>query len=464
MQITVTQDHVKELLNKQITRFFQNVQVNASIEEKRLVRIEVKIANRNLLQWLIHQTDAIKTYWRDRENEFEMAGVGEADQVSGEIAEDDTGPLFERLKKYLRGKYPRLRYYGGIRFDQQRKSDPYWQRFGAYRFIVPLFEMYFDGNSTYFACNFLFNPLKNSEHQLSFLQERLHQISWTPPDYFSGLPELLSRRDYPDRRGWWRNIRAALRLFAQKSLEKVVLARKSEFEFSDNLNPLQMLQLLQQTEPTAYYFCFQPLKNYAFIGGTPERLYRRTGGEIISEAVAGTRTRGQTAEEDAQLEHALLHSEKELREHRFVVNSVRETLQRICSQVFENPKIFVLKLSRVQHLYGKIRGVLRSDATDREILNLLHPTPAVGGVPKNIAREKIAELEGFDRGWYAGPIGWVGQDAAEFAVAIRSGLVAENKLFLYSGAGIVAGSHPEKEWEEIESKIGNFLKALDCDV
>lgn len=91
-------------------------------------------------------------------------------------------------------------------------------------------------------------------------------------------------------------------------------------------------------------------------------------------------------------------------------------------------------------------------------MSYLHPTPAVGGFPREAALREIAALEPFDRGWYAGPIGWVGKDAAEFAVAIRSGLVAGDRVNLYSGAGIVPGSSPDKEWEEIENKIGNFIK------
>ncbi|MEZ4744549.1 MAG: chorismate-binding protein [Calditrichia bacterium] len=94
---------------------------------------------------------------------------------------------------------------------------------------------------------------------------------------------------------------------------------------------------------------------------------------------------------------------------------------------------------------------------------MLHPTPAVGGYPKDLALPKISELEPFDRGWYAGPIGWFSKNAAEFAVAIRSGMVYHNKLLLYAGAGIVPGSEPEKEWDELENKISNFMRALNIE-
>ena len=121
-------------------------------------------------------------------------------------------------------------------------------------------------------------------------------------------------------------------------------------------------------------------------------------------------------------------------------------------------KTFILKLSRLQHLYSNIRGLLKDGIGDSDILQHLHPTPAVGWYPKNEAMRYIEDIEPFDRGWYAGPVGWVSSDAAEFAVAIRSAITTENKLILYAGAGIVPGSDPEKEWAEIENKIANYLK------
>jgi len=119
-----------------------------------------------------------------------------------------------------------------------------------------------------------------------------------------------------------------------------------------------------------------------------------------------------------------------------------------------------MKLVRVQHLMTGIEGELNKDISDQEILECLHPTPAVGGYPQDKAKELIAEIEPFDRGWYSGPVGWISKDSADFAVAIRSGLITKNKLRIYAGAGIVKGSDPDNEWNEIESKIATFLKVL----
>ena len=120
----------------------------------------------------------------------------------------------------------------------------------------------------------------------------------------------------------------------------------------------------------------------------------------------------------------------------------------------------MLKLARVQHILKRFRFSLKKSVSDFELINALHPTAAVGGYPKENIKNEIHALEQFDRGWYAAPVGWIGKDASEFAVAIRSGLIDKDTLYLYSGAGIIDGSVSESEWDEIENKISNFLKAL----
>jgi menaquinone-specific isochorismate synthase len=189
-------------------------------------------------------------------------------------------------------------------------------------------------------------------------------------------------------------------------------------------------------------------------------LYQRNNGTIYSEAIAGTRPRGKNEFEDCVLERELLDSDKERREHAFVIESIQESLNSLCKEVIASKEISVIKLRRLQHLYSKFHGKLKDNISDADILSALHPTPAVGGVPGKEALEQIQTMEPFHRGWYAAPIGWIGYNSAEFAVAIRSGLVNGKSLALYSGGGIVEGSDVNSEWHEIENKIGNFLKAL----
>jgi menaquinone-specific isochorismate synthase len=181
---------------------------------------------------------------------------------------------------------------------------------------------------------------------------------------------------------------------------------------------------------------------------------------VFSEAVAGTRGRGETPDADAALREELLTSEKERREHAFVQRALEEALRTLCTTVDGADTPSDLALARGRHLHAPIRGTLRPETSTVDLLEALHPTPAVGGVPRGAALTAIREQEPFDRGWYAGPVGWMGPDAADFAVGIRSGLLHPDRLALFSGAGIVEGSRPDREWAEIEQKIADFAAVL----
>ena len=156
----------------------------------------------------------------------------------------------------------------------------------------------------------------------------------------------------------------------------------------------------------------------------------------------------------------MLSNEKELREHRFVLRMLREHFQRYCSSSREAEAPELLRLRHCQHLYTRMEGLLNDSECDAALLGALHPTPAVGGTPRDRALAWIQAEEPFDRGIYAAPVGWVDYDGCDFCVAIRSGLVQDNQLIVYTGTGIVPGSLPAGEWAEIEQKMGDFLDIL----
>ncbi len=221
-----------------------------------------------------------------------------------------------------------------------------------------------------------------------------------------------------------------------------------------------MLSKLKEVEPNAYHFYIQPQAGSAFIGATPERLYKRQHQFIETEAVAGTCQRGATPEQDERLAKHLLLSDKDYREHIMVRNNIKAVLAPLCQYFEVKDQVELIKQSKVQHLYSYLHGQLLENISDLQLLNILHPTPAVGGLPRDSALKHIEKLEPFDRGWYAGPVGWVGKDAAEFAVGIRSGLLNGKSLRLFAGAGVIQGSIPQLEWDEMETKISAFMSAL----
>ena len=424
----------------------------------RIERVEVPTGRTDPLRWLSEQEALPKLYWSGRDARAGVAAAGMADQISG--GTQDFGLLEEHLSVVpeLAAGDPRLRYYGGLRFDPETEPAGEWAGFGTFRFVLPRFELFSEGEGATLACN-LFLPRDTGRRR-----ELLEQIDLLPlPGGKTGEAELpipVSRMDAPDYGGWARNIEWSLSAFNETSLDKVVLARRAEFGFAEEPDPVALFERLKAATPGCSHFYVEPEAGTAFVGASPERLFRREGRIVRSEALAGTRPRSDSAEADAGLREELLASEKDRAEHGYVRRSVGETLGELCEKMEVEGKTSEMKLARGRHLVSRMRGVLREGVGDGDLLRALHPTPAVGGHPKDRALAAIRDLEPFDRGLYAGPVGWIGGSGAEFAVGIRSGLVRGRQVALFSGAGIVAGSTPEGEWAEIEQKISDFTKVF----
>jgi menaquinone-specific isochorismate synthase len=448
-----------QVISTQIQQFFRDdLPALPLAAQDCILRVEVPMAWGSPLSWLSHQNAGVKTYWVDRDRSFTMAGIGAVDLITGDrpIHYDR---VFQRLRKYLSPLYPQVRYYGGVSFEQSRIIDPSWQLFGNYRFIVPRFELCTHQHHTYFACNFRLGCEEDPQERLADILAALDQLNFNlslDRDRLPLLPLLRDRIDLPDRVSWYRNLDLALSAFDRLNLDKIVLARQSRLEFTAPLHPPSLLLSLQPQNPHSYHFCFQLNPKVAFIGTSPERLYARQDRTLQTEAIAGTRPRGKSSQIDRELSDNLLNSSKDIHEHQLVVQNLHSTLDLLCDSVRIDRQLGILKLSKVQHLYTHCHGTLKPHITDAQILPKLHPTPAVGGFPRPQALQLIQEIEPFERGWYAAPVGWVGYDSAEFAVAIRSGLIDRDRLLLFSGAGIVRGSQPEEEWSEINNKIRHF--------
>ena len=420
---------------------------------ERVVRVQVQVSPTSPLRWLGAQGAYPRLYWSSRGSESGVAAVGAADLLEGEPGED-AADLRKRLSPLLEAGDPGVRYYGGLRFDPAHGTDVAWAAFGSYRFVLPRFELRSGESGAILSCNLV---LPRDAMRREEILEQIENLSF-PEDLDGGLPVPLSRTDSPDYPGWRENVEGALSAFAGGDLGKVVLARRTELGFSGEVDAVLLAERLETATPGCFHFYVEPEKGTAFLGASPERLFRREGRAIQSEAVAGTRPRGASEADDALLREELLASEKDLSEHAYVRMSIDEALGALCEELEVGQDISEMKLARGRHLRSRVRGTLREGVTDADVLCSLHPTPAVGGYPRCGAVEKIRELEPFDRGWYAGPIGWIGAEGAEFAVGIRSALAREGRLALYSGAGIVAGSVPEDEWAEIEGKIGDFTR------
>ena len=253
----------------------------------------------------------------------------------------------------------------------------------------------------------------------------------------------------------------ALECIAAGEFRKIVLARAQDLAADRPLHPLRVLNGLRQRFPDCYSFSFANGRGQSFIGASPERLVRVSKGVLETEALAGSARRGGGASEDAALATALLHSEKDFREQREVFDDIVARLTPLGLALEFSPQPQIRRLANVQHLHTPVRAVLPERVRLLDVLAALHPTPAVGGSPREAALACIRDLEGFPRGLYAGTLGWLNaRGGGEFFVGIRSALVDGATARVYAGAGIVAGSNPEKEFAETELKFRAMLDAL----
>ncbi|WP_068772769.1 isochorismate synthase [Termitidicoccus mucosus] len=253
----------------------------------------------------------------------------------------------------------------------------------------------------------------------------------------------------------------ALELIADGDFQKIVLARAKDIRAAEALHPLRVLNGLRQRFGDCYSFSLANGRGQSFIGASPERLLRVRDGRLLTEALAGSARRGATASEDAALGGELLRNEKDLREHRHVLDSIVRRLAPLGLQLSFSEKPGLRRLANVQHLHTPVEAALPPTVRLLDALARLHPTPAVGGTPREAAIARIRELEDFPRGLYAGAIGWIdSRGGGEFFVGLRTALLEGDRARLYAGAGIVAGSSPEKELAETELKFQAMQTAL----
>ncbi|HAT13042.1 MAG TPA: isochorismate synthase [Microcoleaceae bacterium UBA11344] len=257
------------------------------------------------------------------------------------------------------------------------------------------------------------------------------------------------------------SVKSALELIESKYFSKIVLSQainvisQTPFSLIDSLNNLRL------SYPDCYVFSTSNGQGQNFIGASPERLISIHNNQLSTDALAGSAPRGKTEAEDANLARGLLHSEKDIREHQVVIDFIVDRLSKLGITPNFSPLPRLLQLSNIQHLWTPITAQIPADIHLLKILAQLHPTPAVAGVPRDIALEQIRRCETCDRSLYAAPIGWIDRRGnGEFAVGIRSALIDGDRAILYAGAGIVAGSEPEKELAEIQLKLQPLLNAL----
>jgi menaquinone-specific isochorismate synthase len=440
-------------------------QINAALParnkgQKKLYRFVADVDGTSLLDWLCIQKACPKTYWSSRKKNLQMAGLGAADIIANE-ASLSLEQALTKIEKNLASAEGAVRYYGSICFDREDPPEEPWNQFGRFYFLVPQFELFKENERYFFAFNVVYEPGSSRDHIIEKMLSSLEGLNFNNECESKSLTaSVISRTDSPDKSKWQENILRVIDTMRSENIQKIVLSRKSVFRMSQTIDPIALLKQVSASSINTYDFCFQLDEENTFTGCSPECLYRKDQDNIYSEAIAGTCLAGESIMEQQHFQEKLLNSPKESEEHKYVFDEIKSNLNKICSKTHVLDKRGIIPLRHVQHFCSKLGGILKEEINTQQILETLHPTSAVHGYPKEAAKSQIRKYEDFSRGLYAGPVGWIGKDQAEFAVGIRSALVQNDEISLFAGAGIISSSDPASEWDETENKLRQFVEVI----
>jgi len=405
-------------------------------------------------------------YWENREKTRKIAGIGHAARLTstdGDARFEDIRTQWQRLSSVIvkeeGDQSPVL--FGGFSFDPENRRKSEWERFPAALFVVPQIQLVEKDGRTFVSINLISEDTAAAADfdRLRVIRDRLIHEAQVKERGTAVKPDVLRIREYA-KADYLRAVEGVRDGIREGGPEKVVIARSVGLEFKTRVRHSEVLEHLAAEQQESYLFGLENGGDF-FFGATPERLVKMEDGRSLTACVAGSIRRGKTAEEDRMLGEGLLKDPKNREEHQFVVEMIGDVFRSFCSDIHIPAGPRLLKVRDIQHLFTPVEGKPNAGTDLLDLVQALHPTPALGGTPRNEALRMIRENEKMDRGFYGAPIGWMDTDGdGEFAVAIRSGLLKGDRAHLYAGGGIVGGSVPEEEYEETWVKFRPMMRAL----
>ncbi len=354
----------------------------------------------------------------------------------------------EVLDQYLEQEDVLL--FGGRRFDPLKNIGNEWRTLGDLYLFLPRIHFQNDKDKTTLVFNFIQADIDENGKIKADVLFHIHELL-TFNEESQLNPYFAFDHQLPGEREWGRKISGCLNIFSDGRIGKIVLSRKQIFTSKANTD--LKTQLAKAEVQGNYIFYFKYSEEDAFLSLSPEKLFSIRNGRIEVDALAGSTPRGKSKADDDRLGNELLSNQKELNEHRFVTDSIIDALTELGLMPEFTVAETLLKLPYIQHIHSLISCPLGRHTKILDLIDKLHPTPAVGGSPREMAMENIRAFEPFDRGLYAAPMGIIGKSYSELIVGIRSALINGKNLHIYGGAGIVPGSTAEKEWNETQNKM-----------
>ena len=407
-----------------------------------------------------------RMFWQNREKTFTLVGLGHAHVLSAnshhgrfEQIKEDWHSLCKQIVNEEREVQPIL--FGGFAFDPLNEIYSEWTQFPEAYFAVPTFQLIIKDDRAFVSIHLI---TKNEETFAEFDALRKERDKLIHSAQVSELKKyrkpLVVKRKEIKKEQYLESIKRVTAVIKAQQAEKVVIARAMKLSFDQSLAPAAALYQVSEEQPESFLFGLEA-ENQFFFGATPERLVKVQDRQALSTCLAGSTPRGKTVEIDAALGNELLNDSKNRSEHQFVVSMISQVFKEHSSKMFvpKTPKL--MKVRDIQHLFTPVEGELKEGANLLDLVRDLHPTPALGGEPKQEAMSLIRQYETMNRGYYAAPIGWIdAKGDGEFAVAIRSALLDGKEAYLYAGGGIVEDSQPEAEYDETWVKFRPMLRAL----
>lgn len=387
------------------------------------------------------QSNQVSNRFRDVESKW--SNIIESAVIIGEQKESGTGPSL----------------FGGFTFDPVKKKTKLWSKFSDSLFHIPSYMLSVVNGQAYLTTNAVC-----TQHDDHRLVEKINAERQVLLAAASQKQEFsIASIEHIDEIGpdeWKESVTDLVNSFEGSDLKKVVLARELRLRFNDDIKVERTLKHLLAEQPESYVFAFE-VNGDCFLGASPERLVKREGEKVFSTCLAGSIARGSTPTEDRLLGESLLKDQKNLVEHEYVVEMIKEAMNETCEYITIPNRPELMKTKYIQHLYTPVIGKCKQTTSLLDIVDRLHPTPALGGLPQEAAVQRIREVEELDRGFYAAPIGWLDYHGnGEFAVAIRSALIQGMEASLFAGCGVVADSDAESEYIETSIKFRPMLTAL----
>ncbi|WP_174614112.1 isochorismate synthase [Virgibacillus ihumii] len=433
----------------------------------KLISITRKIDAIDPLYFFVNAKQLAKdrTFWSSTAEQFYIVGIGKAFTIS---TDSNRFQKTERLWKDLLDEAiihnpfqtpgTGLLALGGMSFDPGIRKSSLWEKFNHSLFVIPEYMLTVNKAGYFLTVNVRADAETNA-NQLAGIIRRNEEVLMKPRPVLSDGPSIKWQEEIAPR-DWMDTVKLATETIEQNEADKIVLARELRVKLDGMVDIAAVLNNLIKTQSNSYVFAFEQ-DGHCFVGATPERLAKIEDTHVLSTCLAGTAPRGKTASEDKRIGENLLHDEKNRSEHEFVVSMIKHGMDQYCTdiEIPDHPVIYPLK--NLQHLYTPITATLKDGYSIFDIIGKLHPTPALGGVPRHKSLEFIREHEQLDRGWYGAPIGWLDSNGnGEFAVAIRSGLIQGDEASLFAGCGVVRDSDPLAEYEETAIKFTPMLSVL----